>query len=209
MSTFKLYSQWSIEDDEMRMSLKFGEDTTVSRRGYGRSRMLRFLSYMVLRHPNLDLLVWPAKCQARRQHECGMITEWFVAERKSSGGRKWEIAVQQMAWSLPQDWGVECDEPRETVCVGYVEDEILDSRAIRRLLEAEIAEVRLSDFVVKPAEGTTKDDILSSETIENAPSSLSVIDRDGYRDKYSRDLDDYIRGCRKTSRDGWSQPRRW
>lgn len=199
LSSLKLYSRWSIEADKTDMSLDINGGATVTRHEYHRMRLLRFLSFLVLRHPNLNLLIWAAKCQARRQIEHGMITERFVAEKKSSEVHKWETAVQSMAWSFPEDWKIEYDPPVEMVCIGYVEDEVLNSRAIRRLLANELAEAHLSNFVVRAAKGMTKDDILSSEMPEN-DSVLSEIDRREYLDQSSPHPDDTIQRQRQRQR---------
>jgi len=201
LSSLRLYSQWSVEEDEMVIPLEGENWVTVTRRGYHRLRLLRFLSILLLRHSNLDLLIWPSKSQAGWQIEHGMFTECFIAERKLSKSRNWETAVQPMAWSWPEDWGIEYDPPAEMICIRYVEDEILDSRAIRRLLGNEVAEAHLSNFLLKPVNGATKDDVLSSETPEGNP-ALSDIDRRAYLDKLSPHLDDEIRRYRRKQRCG-------
>ena len=203
LSQFKLYSEWSVEDDEIDVELDGEGEVTVTRSGYCRSRLLRFLSFLIFRHTSLNLLIWPAKCQARRQIESDMITEWFVAERKSSSGRRWETAVQPMAWSLPQDWGIESDGSVEMVSIRHVEDQILDSRVIRRLLERELAESHPVDLILEPAQGMTKDETLSSESPE-PDTLLNAIDHNAYRDERSPRPDDMIARYRWEWQDGQS-----
>jgi len=200
LSEFKLSSSWPIEEDETEVPVEGEADVTMTRQGYHRMRLLRFLSFLLVRHPGLDLLVWPAKSQARRQVDCGMVTECFVAQRRSFGCRRWGLAAQPMLWSIPQDLGIESDELAESVVFRFVEDEILASKAMRRMLEHELAEAHLGDMIISPAEGMFKDVIESSETPET-DASLEAVDRDAYRDRYSPDLDDWIRRWRKRQSD--------
>ncbi|KAK5955021.1 hypothetical protein OHC33_003700 [Knufia fluminis] len=200
LSSLKLYCKWPIDEDGTPVALDDEHEVKVSRREYQRMRMLHFLAFLVHRHQGLDLLIWPAKCQARRRVEGSDFTEWFLAERKASDGRKWETAVRPMAWSMPQDWGIPCDGPGEAVAIDYVQDEILDSRALRRVLEAELAMAYLGDFILQTVSGMSKDDILSSETPEN-DKALSVIDREAYLDsKWSRSFDSLVLRARSRMR---------
>jgi len=203
LSEFKLSSSWTIEEDATEVPVEGEGEVTVTRKGYHRMRLLRFLSFLLLRHPGLDLLVWPAKCQARRQVGFGMVTECFVAQRQSFGYRRWALAAQPMLWATPQDLGIESAGSVDSIVFRFVEDEILASKAMRRMLENELAEAHLGDMIISPAEGMTKDIIPSSETPET-DASLEVIDRDAYRDRYSPDLDDWIRQWRRRQPGGYS-----
>ena len=208
LSWFKLEAFWGIQDGYAFESKKDEEGMMTGSQGFQRGRLLRFLSLLLLRHANLDLLIWPAKCQARRQsNDFGTITEWFIVEKKWPHGRKWELAAQPKVWMKPQDLNIQCDVPDEAVCFEYVEDQILSSRPIRRLLEHELAQTGLHELVVHPADHMTKDDIESSETPEtNVP--LMAIDREAFCDRSSRELDELIRRCQPRQKVNFSRSSR-
>ncbi|KAK5938831.1 hypothetical protein PMZ80_009023 [Knufia obscura] len=181
LQSLKLYSEWSADQDQWTYHDPVSEDNEVVTWAQQEKRSkLRFLAFLVLRHPNLDLLIWPAKSRSLRPGDGETRSEWFLAEKKRPK-RMWEPV--RLTKKVPDDDSQPQGEVTEVLI-----DEVLNSTAVRRVLWYELGLTDVAQFVIPPTYTEGRDGIDSSKVLEGNDFFASV-DQRGFTDPMERHVD--------------------